>query len=99
MVVMWTPRRTDRPAINLRRFNTNKEDAVEPPVPSAERLVVLLRIHGTAIIRCVLVAVSPFSDMKIFGATGEKGGESQHSGWALHRMGPMGLMGLMGRSH
>jgi hypothetical protein len=89
MLVMWTPRCTDRPAINLRRLNANKEDAVEPPVPSAERLVVLLRIHGTATIRCVLVAVSPFSDMKIFGAMGEKGGESQHSYWAFHRMGPM----------
>src|SRR5258707_2906091 len=65
MLVTWTPRRTDRSAINLRRFNANKEDAVEPPVPSAERLVVLLRIHGTATIRSLLVAVSPFSDMKI----------------------------------
>ena len=92
MLVMWTPRCTDRPAINLGRFNANKENTVEPPVPSAERLVVLLRIHGTSTIRCVLVAVSPFSDMKIFGATGEKGGESQHSCWALHRMGLMRLM-------
>src|SRR5258708_27392859 len=65
MLVTWTPRRTDRSAINLRRFNANKEDAVEPPVPSAERLVVLLRIHGTATIRSLLVAVSPFSDMQI----------------------------------
>src|SRR5258708_12964916 len=65
MWVMGPPRGTDWSEINLRLFNANKEDAVEPPVPSAERLVVLLRIHGTATIRSLLVAVSPFSDMKI----------------------------------
>src|SRR5258708_8854569 len=65
MWVSWTPQRRDGSEITLCFLNANKKAPVDPPVPSAERLVVLLRIHGTATIRSLLVAVSPFSDMKI----------------------------------
>jgi len=41
-----TPGRTDRPAINLRRLHANKENTIEPPIPSTERFIVLVRIHS-----------------------------------------------------
>ena len=67
MLAVWTPRGTNRAAVDLRRLNPNKEDAIEPPVPSAERLVVLLRIHRDTTIGRFLIAVSPFSDTQILG--------------------------------
>jgi hypothetical protein len=67
MLLVWAPRCTNRAAVDLRRLNPNKEDAIEPPIPSAERVVVLLRIHRAASIGRFLIAVSPFSDTQIFG--------------------------------
>src|ERR1700739_1054205 len=43
---MRTPGWTDRPAINLGRLHANKENAIEPPIPSTERFIILVRIHG-----------------------------------------------------
>ena len=65
MLLVWTPRCTNRAAIDLRRLNSDKEDAIEPPVPGAERLVVLLRIHRAITIGRFSVPVSPFSDTQI----------------------------------
>src|ERR1700751_5857513 len=36
----------DRPTMDLRRLHPDKEDAIEPPVLSGKRFVVLVRIHG-----------------------------------------------------
>jgi hypothetical protein len=65
MLGMWTSRGANRAAVDLSRLNPNKKDAIEPPVPSAERLVVLLRIHRVPTIGRFSVAVSPFSDTQI----------------------------------
>src|ERR1700739_3625049 len=94
---MRTPGWTDRPAINLGRLHANKENAIEPPIPSTERFIILVRIHGHQYRSPFGGCLAVFGHVDFRGDAGGYSGRRGHTGANLD--GPYRTNGTYGPCH